>query len=210
MFFLVPCSFLAVWFIFQGWINLRRSRIVPGNLLDLSERMKTEEDLKEFRSSLEANRSTLAVIIRRLMEINPSSSSDEMEEVTAELIDDEISRLYHRNNQLAVIYTVSPLLGLLGTILGMMRTFYVFSMSQEHSISQLSQGINEALVTTMWGLSIAIPSFVVLYLFKQRLFYYEMTLLPRSVKNVWRRLNGEREEAIVQERNLPDAEEQEK
>lgn len=207
MFFLIPCSFLAVWFIFQGMINLRRSRIVPGILVQFIDQIHSPEDAAEFRALVEKNRSSLSSILRRLFEMDPAPAPDQIEDLSAEFIDDEISRLYHKNNHLAVIYTISPLLGLLGTILGMMKTFFIFSMMEEHSLSQLSMGINEALITTMWGLFIAIPSFVVLYLFRQKLFYYEMTLLPRAVKNAWHRIlkyqtslpdlqeNGEYEEA---------------
>jgi biopolymer transport protein ExbB len=188
MFFLIPCSFFAVWFIFQGIINLRRSRIVPQSLVNSAEKMNTPGELKNFCTLVQKDRSTLAGILRRLLELNPSPGDEEMEDSSAEFIDDEISRLFHKNNQLAVIYAISPLLGLQGTILGMMKTFYIFSMAEEHSISQLSLGINEALVTTMWGLFIAIPSFFFLYIFKQKLFYYEMTLLPQAVKKVWRQV----------------------
>lgn len=188
MFFLIPCSFFAVWFIFQGMINLRRSRIAPKTLVSSADKMDTPAELKNFCSLAQRDRSSLANILKRLLEMNPSPGEEDFEEISAELIDEEASRLYHKNNQLAVIYTISPLLGLLGTILGMMKTFYIFSMSEEHSISQLSLGINEALVTTMWGLFIAIPAFVVLYIFKQKLFYYEMTLLPQAVKKVWKQI----------------------
>jgi biopolymer transport protein ExbB len=188
MFFLIPCSFLAVWFIFQGMINLRRSRIVPQNLIQFADRINSSVDVTEFRALVEKNSSTLSSILRRLFEMDPAPAPDQIDDLSAEFIDDEISRLYHKNNHLAVIYTISPLLGLLGTILGMMKTFYIFSMMEEHSLSQLSMGINEALITTMWGLFIAIPSFVVLYLFKQKLFYYEMTLLPHAVKNAWHKV----------------------
>ena len=188
MFFLIPCSFFAVWFSIQGLINLRRSRIVPKTLVEFADRISSPEDVTEFRTLVEKNSSTLSSIFRRLFEMDPAPTPDQIEDLSAEFIDDEISRLYHKNNHLAVIYTISPLLGLLGTILGMMKTFYIFSMMEEHSLSQLSMGINEALITTMWGLFIAIPSFVILYLFKQKLFYYEMTLLPHAVKSAWHRI----------------------
>jgi len=190
MYFLVPCSFFALGFIIQGFINLRRSRIMPRSLISASDNLSSYNDLPEFRNAVAENSSPLANILRRILELNPAPSPQEVEEIAAEFTDDEVSRLYHKNNQLAVIYTVSPLLGLLGTIIGMMKTFYVFSMSEEHSITQLSRGINEALVTTLWGLAIAIPSFVVLYLFKQKLFYYETTLLPHTVKGVWEKIAG--------------------
>lgn len=187
MIFLIPCSFFAVWFIVQGWINLRRSRIAPSRLAVMASGVENKNDLESLRKIVDKNDAPLGRIIRRLLELKPAPPAEELEEITAELIDDEVSRLYHKNNQLAVIYTISPLLGLLGTILGMMDTFYVFSSAEEQSIAQLSIGINQALVTTMWGLAIAIPSFVVLYLFKQRLFYYEMTFLPGKLRDFRRK-----------------------
>ena len=185
MYFLIPCSFFAIGFILQGWINLRNSRIVPHSIVSAAQKISSPSDLDTFRQLLRKDTSPLANILERILELNPTPAPLEVGEIADEFIDDEVALLYHKNNQLAVIYTVSPLLGLLGTIIGMMKTFYAFSMSQEHSIAQLSRGINEALVTTLWGLAIAIPSFVVLYLFKQRLFYYETSVLPRTVKEIW-------------------------
>jgi len=186
MIFLIPCSILALWFILQGFINLRRARIAPHGLVARLRPGAAFPDHATLRSSVTESESCLGRILARLLDMVPAPMPYEWDDVAAELIDDEVSRLYHKNNQLAVIYTVSPLLGLLGTILGMMNTFFLFSRSEEQSIAQLSQGINEALVTTMWGLAIAIPSFVVLYIFKQKLFFYEMTLLPGEVKKVMR------------------------
>lgn len=185
MFFLIPCSFLAVWFIVQGLINLRRNRIVPRSLVKKLDDPELTGDIAKMRELISSYRSSLSGILIRILDMKTLPPPEDRQDIEAEMIDDEVSRLYHKNNQLAVIYTVSPLLGLLGTILGMMETFYTFSMSQEQSIAQLSVGINQALVTTMWGLSIAIPSFVFLYLFKQKLFYYEMNLLPGAVKKLW-------------------------
>ena len=186
MIFLIPCSFFAVWFIFQGLINLRRSRIVPQNLLDRAEGVKSSKEFEDFMKALINSASSLGNIFQGLFRGNSASATHISDEEVVDAIDDEISRLYHKNNQLAAIYTVSPLLGLLGTILGMMKTFYVFALSEEHSIAQLSKGINEALVTTMWGLMIAIPAYVALYFFRQRLFSYEMNLLPDAVRKILR------------------------
>jgi biopolymer transport protein ExbB len=204
MFFLIPCSFLAVWFIFQGWINLRRSRIVPKNIFSAVEKLRSTEDVKTFRDLLSHGRSSVARILNRIFEMKPAPGAGEIEDIAADLIDDEISLLYHKNNQLAVIYSVSPLLGLLGTILGMMNTFYVFAQSEDHSIGQLSNGINEALVTTMWGLVIAIPSFIMLYLFKQKLFNYEINVLPRLVKDIMRKIASIEDKAECSDKEVSD------
>jgi len=190
MYFLIPCSFFALWFAIQGLINLRRARVAPERIRTLLASCEKSRDAAPFRQMVEKDESTLSRVLRRLMEIRPMPSAEEWRDIAAEFINEEVSRLYHKNNQLSVIYTIAPLLGLLGTILGMMDTFYIFAMSDQHSIAQLSRGINQALVTTLWGLSIAIPSFVVLYLLKQKLFYYETSLLPETIKNLMEQINA--------------------
>jgi biopolymer transport protein ExbB len=174
MVFLIPCSFLGCYFIVQGLINLRRQRIAPRDLIAQAESCNSPASQEKFLSALRMSRSSLAIIFEKLLShFSKSSEGGEDEDVVRDTVEEETARLYHNNSQLAVIYTVAPLLGLLGTILGMMRSFYEFSVTETRSVAQLSEGINEALVTTMWGLFIAIPSFIVLSLFKHRLFYYE-------------------------------------
>ena len=53
---------------------------------------------------------------------------------------------------LSTLYTVSPLLGIMGTMLGMMNTFYEFGVRGQKSVDILTIGIQEALVTSLWGL----------------------------------------------------------
>jgi biopolymer transport protein ExbB/TolQ len=67
----------------------------------------------------------------------------------------------------------------------MIRTFYEFSQSQSRSVDELSQGINEALVTTMWGLIIAVPAYLFVSLFRQRLYRYENDRIPSQVRDLF-------------------------
>jgi len=187
MFFLIPCSLLAIGFMIQGFINLRRGRIVPKAFPGQVGAKRSVEELPRIADAIEGGGSTLARALKRIIpRLKARHNPDNEEDIISDVIDDEIDRLYHNNNQLVIIYTVSPLLGLLGTILGMMKTFYQFSASTEQSIALLSKGINEALVTTMWGLSIAIPSFIILSLFRHRLFRYQSDVLPTAVHQVVR------------------------
>jgi len=155
--FLIPCSFLACYFIVQGLINLRRQRIAPHDLITMAKACNSPELEKRFISTLQMRRSSLAIIFEKLLAHFAKASELEDNEVMREAVEEETARLYHKNSQLAVIYTVSPLLGLLGTILG---------------------------VTTMWGLFIAIPSFIMLSIFKHRLFYFETELFPSVIKDL--------------------------
>lgn len=183
MIFLAPCAVLAVGFAIQAFINLRRGRVAPGELENMAQQINGVQDAAEYLARLENHHSSLARIVSALRHKIDSGEYPPPEELQA-LIEDEVIALYQRNNQLAIIYTVAPLLGLLGTVLGMMKAFAQFSMSETPSVALLGRGINEALVTTMWGLAIAIPSFIVLFILKQRLYTYERDILPQTINRV--------------------------
>ena len=73
-----------------------------------------------------------------------------------------------RLNYLSMIVTMAPLLGLLGTIFGMIESFNVFSLSAEEPLA-ITGGIGEALTATAFGLCVAIFALVVHTVFAQRL-----------------------------------------
>ena len=101
-----------------------------------------------------------------------------MDEATARAVDE----MYDGVVMLSTIYTITPLLGLLGTILGLRTTFYDFAIRQEKSISALSVGIQEALITTMWGLFIAVPAYVAVQWLQSIIRRYERRELPAAVR----------------------------
>ena len=182
MVFLIPCSLLALGYAVQGFVNLRRSRLLPPGMRSA---MRAPIAAREIRNTIAqaGNSNTLFDRIVARLTSNGASIHLSSEDVS-EIISDEIGRLYQQNSHLTVIYTIAPLLGLLGTVLGMMKSFYLFGASDNPSVAQLSRGINEALVTTMWGLFIAIPSFVVVNIFRYRLLRYQRDTLPRLVRHV--------------------------
>ena len=89
-------------------------------------------------------------------------------------------RLHHERRLplLAVIVTASPLLGLLGTVTGMVKTFTLITVFGTGSADKLASGISEALVTTQLGLTIAIPTLIVLGYLSQRV-KKQLALLER-------------------------------
>ncbi|MDI6795483.1 MAG: MotA/TolQ/ExbB proton channel family protein, partial [Desulfatibacillaceae bacterium] len=81
----------------------------------------------------------------------------DMENVLAEAILREIPRLERFLPTLGMLAAIAPLLGLLGTVTGMINTFEVITFAGTGDPRLMSGGISEALVTTMLGLSVAIP-----------------------------------------------------
>ena len=88
-----------------------------------------------------------------------------IDKIEAEEIDD----LAHGLNWLAVIGSVSPLLGLLGTVIGVMNTFIGITRAGSANIGAVAPGVAEALITTVVGLAVAIPSVIAYNHFASRL-----------------------------------------
>lgn len=79
-----------------------------------------------------------------------------------------LPRINQRIVMLGVAVAAAPLLGLLGTVLGMLETFRAIGESSGNTLARMSHGISEALITTEVGLIIAVTGFFGLYLVRQR------------------------------------------
>jgi biopolymer transport protein ExbB len=198
MFVLVPTSLLALAWVFQGYIRLRQGRIAPQSLLRAARQLDDAKAVRTFEAMLATHSSPLGRLAGHLLRLNVVGADVKTEEEESDYLrpalSDEIDRLWQETTGLATVYAVAPLMGLLGTVIGMIRTFGEFTNNPEHSIESLSQGINQALVTTMWGLVIAIPAYIFVQIFRRRIFRYEKDLLPRGAKElartVWEKASG--------------------
>ena len=84
-----------------------------------------------------------------------------------EVGEDETMKLEHKLNYIALIGTVSPMVGLLGTVDGMVAAFQVIAQSTtQPKPSALAQGISMALITTLVGLWLAIPAIAIFGIFR--------------------------------------------
>ena len=84
-------------------------------------------------------------------------SRDDMENALQEAIINKIPRLESFLSTLGMLAAIAPLLGLLGTVTGMINTFHTITYYGTGDPRMMSGGISEALVTTMLGLTVAIP-----------------------------------------------------
>jgi biopolymer transport protein ExbB len=175
---LIPCLVLMVAFVIQSILNLRRARIAPEEFPKrlLEARRQGPEPLGTV---LEGADHSLGEIVRNVRGHLEFHRSADPAEVLREEIGSECDLLLQQNSQLGVIYRVAPQLGLLGTVFGMISTFNAFAVSTNPDVQELSKGINVALITTAWGLSIAIPAYITHYLVQRRIIHYEQFVLPR-------------------------------
>ncbi|MEM7279071.1 MAG: MotA/TolQ/ExbB proton channel family protein, partial [Pseudomonadota bacterium] len=112
---------------------------------------------------------TLAAPLSTLFELfQQKATHQQREDRLFELLLNERSRLQHLIGAVAITATVSPLLGLLGTVSGMINTFRSMTVFGSGDPSVVSGGISEALVTTELGLVVAVPSLVLHALLKRK------------------------------------------
>lgn len=96
----------------------------------------------------------------------------------AEIRTAEIPRLQQNITFLGIMINTAPLLGLLGTVLGMLTTFYGIALGgSESTTSIVAGGIQVALITTQMGLCLAIPGYIFVYYLKQKVIDYESFLV---------------------------------
>jgi biopolymer transport protein ExbB len=185
MFLLIPCSIIAVALIIHGLIDLRRGKIMPKGVEDVFRAVGSLPSLEDMQKNLKAcpESPLTRVCLRLLPWIGKHGESWDL--TVQQVSSEEVAGLYQRHGYLSLIYQVAPLLGLLGTILGMIRAFHTFGISETRTVGDLGKGISEALVTTMWGLMIAVPSQFFLSFFRQRLYRYEGDLIPAAVRELF-------------------------
>jgi biopolymer transport protein ExbB len=90
----------------------------------------------------------------------------------------EMPRLNQNITLLTILVNTAPLMGLLGTVLGMLTTFYGISLGgTETTTNIVASGIHEALITTQMGLCLAIPGYFLIYFLRQKVIDYETFLV---------------------------------
>ncbi len=170
------CSVAALAIIIERCIRLSRARVLPAEVLP--------EAIKVLKTGAAAGlgKSDLARVLASGLEASTKSTS-EMREVLDEAIEAAELRLERFLTWLGSIAAISPLLGLLGTVLGMIEVFSELMDASGAEVPSLAGGISEALVTTAAGLSVAIPSLLFNNHFERRVAWFttEMEAAARAL-----------------------------
>lgn len=138
----------------RAWA-LRRTRIVPSQLLSDVAGAVGADDMARARSLCTA--SALGRILLAGFD-SASRGRDAMREAMEDAAGAVVHDLERYLTALGTIASISPLLGLLGTVIGMIRVFAALMRDQTAEVTVLAGGISEALVTTAAGLTVAIPA----------------------------------------------------
>lgn len=148
---------------------LRRGRVMPGSFVRRLRGLigRNEDGLEDFRSLCDGSKSPVANILRAGV-LRAGRPLPEVEKAMEDAAAREMAAMRSRNRPLSVIGSVAPLIGLLGTVVGMILAFRNASLAGLGKAELLAEGIYLALMTTAAGLTIAIPSLLLVAWFNAR------------------------------------------
>jgi biopolymer transport protein ExbB len=156
---LVICSVLALTISIERWIALNSANIAPPHLLATVWRQLKAGELDVQRLKQLRQGSALGAILAAGL-ANRSQGRDVMKESIQEAAGHVVHDLEKYHHPLGTVAAVAPLLGLLGTVVGMIRVFTEITIQGTGNANALAGGISEALITTATGLAVAIPALV--------------------------------------------------
>jgi biopolymer transport protein ExbB len=168
MYPITACSVAMIWFIVDGYIRTSAGKLYPvDHVTQLRELFKKGDYVAAYSFAKTAG-SPIADVVRAGVAFTPDGKT-----MTEEAIISEITRvnaeLKGRSSYLSVIGVCTPMIGLVGTVTGMMSAFETLGTSGVGDPSKLSGAIGEVLVATASGLFIAIPAFISYYLLANRI-----------------------------------------
>ena len=178
---IILLSIISLAIVLEKLWNLARDIIIPRNLTENLISLVSEDSLSEKKIKKMSNDSVLGNIFAHLIrEKNKDKASLRLK--AEEVGRFEVNRLEQYLSLLGTIATVSPILGLLGTVMGMINIFSNLLESNLGSVSPLAGGIAEALVTTAAGLFVAIPTLIFYRHFSRTIENYSLALEEESNK----------------------------
>ena len=188
---IIICSIVAVAISLERLWTLNRSKLAPSDLLaevwnNIQAGRLDSSAIKTLRRE-----SALGLILAAGLS-NSHAGRDVMKESIAEAASYVIHDMERYLNTLGTIASVAPLLGLLGTVIGMIKVFSDIMIHGAGNAALLAGGISEALITTGAGLTVAIPALIMHRYFQRKIETLVVTMEQEATKLV-DALHSERE-----------------
>lgn len=190
---IILCSIAAMGIIGERFWSLRKNKILPPELVPQVWKLSREDKLDATTlRSLKMSSPLGAILAAGLA--NSQHGRDIMRVSIEEVGRQVVHELERFLNTLGTIAAITPLLGLLGTVVGMIKVFSAIMIHGVGDPSVLAGGISEALITTAAGLTVAIPSLIFHRYFERLVDEYVLNMEEEALRLI-DVLHGEREEA---------------
>lgn len=162
------CSVVTLAFVLERFVALRQSVVFPRPLRSEIEGLARDGKLDEALELSSNEQSPFAKLVHACL-VRAESTGFEMEAALEEAGSRALYDLRKNAKPLGVIADVAPLLGLMGTVVGMIKAFEVVAKTGALGQTELlAQGISEALLTTAFGLGVAVPALISFHYFRQK------------------------------------------
>lgn len=172
-FLILALSVAALTLTVMHFWQIRRAALLPPEQLEVLDVMLSQHDIAGAQQYCVGpeNDSYLTRILGAGLTRYQQSAFGAFEVKTAieEAGEDQTARLYRATDALGVIGSIAPLLGLLGTVVGMVGAFDALSRSAGSKYEELAADISLALITTLLGLTLAIPCVALFTFFRNRI-----------------------------------------
>lgn len=163
-------SVLAIAVALERFHRFRPSAVVPPTLVDEAVPLWQAGRFDELEQLLVKHDSVLSKALRFVVAHRARWTADELSTRAGDVASRQLRAQQQRAYPLAVVATVAPIVGLLGTVIGMIESFHVIAFTGGMGdASLLAGGISKALVNTAAGLAVALPSLALHHYFRHRL-----------------------------------------
>jgi biopolymer transport protein ExbB len=174
------CSTLSVAIIIERFWTLRKSKVTPEGLAATVEDWAARHELDHRHLTQLSTESPLGRIYAAAL-INRKRPRDIIKEAVEDTGRHVVHDLERFLNTLGTIAGISPLLGLLGTVIGMIEVFSAIMISGVGDANVLAGGISQALITTAAGLTVAIPSYFFYRFFRGMVAEYVISMEEKAI-----------------------------
>jgi len=165
---IIIVSIIALSLIIEHFVSIRRDKLAPPELVDQMHELFDQENYQEAIELCEAEPTPFTNVVGAALH-RMSGGFEAMEAAVAEVGEEESVKLHQKISYLSLIGTIAPMLGLFGTVTGMILAFTIIAEKKGAADpGDLAIGISQALVTTFLGLFVAIPTMVFFFYFRNK------------------------------------------
>ena len=164
---IILLSVVGVALIIEHFINVRREKLAPPEVIDEIEQLFAEEQFQEALELCESEPGYLTNVMAAALP-KMEHGFDSMEQAAHDIAEEESIKLHSKVSWLSLLSAIAPMMGLLGTVWGMIGAFDVIAESTAPEPSDFAGTISLALITTVLGLIVAIPMMVGFFYFRNK------------------------------------------
>ena len=197
---IILCSIISISIIAERFWSLRREKVLPNHLVANVWNSIKQDNMKRADIEAISKESALGQILSAGL-LNRSESRERIKECIEERGREVVHDLERFLNTLGTISSISPLLGLLGTVIGMISVFAAITQHGVGDPAALAGGISQAMITTAAGLSVAIFSLVFYRYFRRKVDGIVVVMEREAIKMV-DVLHNNRKQHIKEEKEL--------